>query len=66
METRGVHHHHHPHFLIQSSLASSQKSTVIDQALLIHHSARTFVSIQHVLSISLVLAALEYIDQGKD
>ena len=46
-------HHHHPLTLLHSSLPTSQKSTGFsDQALLIHCSAKNFLSVQYVLNIT--------------
>ena len=48
---RNHHHHHHPLFLFHSSFAGSQANTgLTDQALPIHCFAKTFPTIQHVLS----------------
>jgi hypothetical protein len=45
--------HHHPHSLLDISLADSQKSLgLIDQALLIHCSAKNFLTVWYVLSIT--------------
>jgi hypothetical protein len=45
--------HHHPLSLLHSSLAGSQRSTgFTDQELLIHCSAKYFLTIQYVLSIT--------------
>jgi hypothetical protein len=52
---RRRHHHHHPLSLLNSSLAGSQNSTSLtDQALLIHCSAKKFLTIYYALLISAV------------
>jgi hypothetical protein len=58
------HHHHHPYSLLYSSLAASQKSAgLTNQALLIHCSAKNFLTVRHTSSIAAFCNRI-HIEQG--
>jgi hypothetical protein len=52
------HHHHQKHSSLHSSLAGSEKSKVLTDQALIHCSAKNFLTIRHVLSITAVCITL--------
>jgi hypothetical protein len=60
------HHHRHHHPSLHNSSAVFQKRTSLtDEALISHCSAKNVLTLRYVLNI-LLLSAMEYIEQGED